>query len=218
MKNLRKYFTFVSYLFVFAAHQCVAADRTEDFLTSIKRDHRSRMESLLRSGVDPNTTDTSGNPGLVFALRIESYEAAAALIESPKLDPDAANPQGETALMLACLRGQQGLAARLVKRGASIRRDGWTPLHYAAASNEGESMVAWLVDRGALIDAEAPNGNTPLMMAARDGTIASAELLLRLGADATRRNSLNQTAADMAEQAGRDDLAARLRRRSISRP
>jgi hypothetical protein len=100
----------------------------------------------------------------------------------------------------------------LVKRGASIRRDGWTPLHYAAASNEGESMVAWLVDRGALVDAQAPNGNTPLMMAARDGTIASAELLLRLGADPTRRNGLNQTAADVAEQAGRDDLAARLRR------
>jgi hypothetical protein len=214
MKNLRKYFKFVSYLFVFAAHQCAAADHTEDFFTSVKRDHRSRMESLLRSGVDPNTTDASGNPGLVFALRIESYEVAAALIESPRLDPDAENPQGETALMLACLRGQQGLAARLVKRGASIRRDGWTPLHYAAASSEGESMVAWLLDRGALIDAEAPNGNTPLMMAARDGTIASAELLLRLGADATRRNSLNQTAADMAEQAGRDDLAERLRRRT----
>ena len=169
------------------------------------------MKGLLAQGFDPNTVDELGSPGLVFALRIESYEAAAVLIDSPKLLVNAANPQGETALMMACLRGQQALAAKLLQRGADINRDGWSPLHYAAAG-EDERMVAWLLQRGAAVSATAPNGNTPLMMAAQTGASASVEMLLAKGADVNRLNLMNLSAADIAEQAGRDNLAQRLRR------
>ena len=169
------------------------------------------MKGLLAQGFDPNTVDELGSPGLVFALRIESYEAAAVLIDSPKLLVNAANPQGETALMMACLRGQQALAAKLLQRGADINRAGWSPLHYAAAG-EDERMVAWLLQRGAAVNATAPNGNTPLMMAAQTGASASVEMLLAKGADVNRLNLMNLSAADIAEQAGRDNLAQRLRR------
>ena len=210
MKYLIKHFRYAIYLIVFAGFVSAHAGSYDDFFTAIKRDHPAMMKGLLAQGFDPNTVDELGSPGLVFALRIESYEVASVLIDSPKLLVDAANPQGETALMMACLRAQQALAARLVQRGAAINRDGWSPLHYAAAG-EDERMVAWLLQRGAAVNATAPNGNTPLMMAAQTGASASVEMLLAKGADVNRLNLINLSAADIAEQAGRDNLAQRLR-------
>jgi ankyrin repeat protein len=72
--------------------------------------------------------------------------------------------------------------------------------------------VAWLLQRGAAVNATAPNGNTPLMMAAQTGASARVEILLAKGADVKRLNGMNLSAADIAEQAGRDNLAERLRR------
>ncbi len=211
MKYLINHFRCVLYLIVFAGFISAHAGSYDEFFAAIKRDHPAMMKGLLAQGFDPNTVDELGSPGLVFALRIESYEAAAVLIDSPKLLVNAANPQGETALMMACLRGQQALAAKLLQRGADINRAGWSPLHYAAAG-EDERMVAWLLQRGAAVNATAPNGNTPLMMAAQTGASASVEMLLAKGADVNRLNLMNLSAADIAEQAGRDNLAQRLRR------
>lgn len=212
MRNLIKHFKFSAYLIVLIGFQCAHAEPYDEFFAAIKRDHANTVESVLRNGFDPNSVDEQGNPGLVLALKIGSYDVASALLESRRLDPDAANPLGETALMMACLRGQQALAARLLKRGASVNRSGWSPLHYAA-SGEDESIVAWLLDRGADIDATSASGNTPLMMAAQYGASSSVDLLLAKGADVNRLNQLNLSAADIASQAGRDKLAALLRKR-----
>lgn len=212
MSNLINHLRYCFYLAVFIGYSHVHAAATDDFFAAIKRDHANTVEAVLRNGLDPNTVDDQGNPGLVLALRIGSYEAAAVLLESRRLDPDAANPLGETALMMACLRGQKGMAARLLQRGASVNRTGWTPLHYAA-SGEDDSIVAWLLDRGADVNATSANGNTPLMMAAQYGASASVDLLLAKGADVTRSNQLNLNAADIASESGRDSLAALLRKR-----
>ena len=67
-----------------------------------------------------------------------------------------------------------------------------------------------LLDKGAALEAESPNGSTPLMMAAGYGAEASVDLLLARGADPRRRNDLQLTAADFARRAQREALAARL--------
>jgi ankyrin repeat protein len=122
---------------------------------------------------------------------------------------DALNQVGESALMLAALRGEFAWSQRLLDRGARVNRTGWSALHYAATGPEAR-IVALLLDRGAAIDAESPNRSTPLMMAARYGSEASVALLLARGADATRRNDLDLGAADFAKLGGRDSLAAKL--------
>ncbi len=55
-------------------------------------------------------------------------------------------------------------------------------LHYAATGPSTE-LLALLLDRGADINALAPNRNTPLMMAARYGPEDSVKLLVQRGAD-----------------------------------
>jgi hypothetical protein len=56
----------------------------------------------------------------------------------------------------------------------------------------------------------APGGLTPLMIAAAGGHEAVVELLLRCGADPTRRDARGRSAAFYARTAGHPDLAKRL--------
>jgi uncharacterized protein len=111
--------------------------------------------------------------------------------------------------MLAAIAGDLEACERLIERGAQLDKAGWTPLHYAASGPE-PRIVRLLLDRGATIDAEAPNGSTALMLAAQHGPEASIELLLARGADTRRRNQRGLQAIDLAEQAGRDWLVERL--------
>lgn len=205
---------FAIYLVVVVAFSPATADQQADLLKAASLDNARWVQQLLAEGADPNATDANGQTALALALRENAKAAAAALIAHPRLAVDATNAAGETALMLACLRGHAELAQQLVARGAAINRSGWTPLHYAASGPE-PRLVAWLLDRGAAIDAPSPNRSTPLMMAARYGASDSADLLLGRGANARLRNDRELSAADFARAAGREALAARIEAASL---
>jgi uncharacterized protein len=181
----------------------------EDFFKAVELDRPRTISQLLDRGFDPNALNPQGQVALYLALRDDSPKVVEVLLGSPRLNVNAANPAGETPLMMAALRGELGWVKLLVERGASVNLGGWTPLHYAGSGPE-PAVVAFLLDRGAAIDALAPNGNTALMMAARYGAIDSAALLIARGADPRLRNQAGLSAADFARTAERDVLALRL--------
>ena len=187
----------------------VYAGTYEDFFKAVSLDDASTVERLLQRGFDPNSVDDAGQGALLLAMREGAFKVAATLLKSPGLKVDQPNSAGETALMMAALRGHEEWLPQLVALGAGIEREGWTPLHYAATGPQ-PATVAWLIERGARVDTRSPNGTTPLMMAARYGSEESVDLLLRRGADPKLRNQLNLTAADFARLAARDQLAQRL--------
>ena len=186
----------------------VHAGAYEDFFRAIELDNASAVAGLLRRGFDPNTRDPKGQPALIVALRGESSQAAAALIEAKGLKPEERNAKDESALMMAALKGNLDAARALIARDADVNKTGWTPLHYAASgtAQQAPAMVALLLEHHAYIDAASPNGTTPLMMAVRYGTADAARLLVQEGADPTLRNQLGLTAADFARQADRADM------------
>jgi uncharacterized protein len=186
-----------------------SAGSTEDWFKALALDNEQWARQLLAEGADPNLVDAKGQTSLILALREGSTKVAALLAAHPAVRVDATNGSDETALMMACLRGQVALARQLIERGAAINRPGWSPLHYAATGSE-PALVSLLLERGAAIDAASPNRSTPLMMAARYGNPDSAALLLARGADARLLNERGLSAADFARSAGRDALAQRL--------
>lgn len=196
------------YLLAFIAFSSYADDRV-DFFRAVGIDNERGVATLLRDGFDPNTVGEDGQVGLFVALREGAPKVAATLLAHPATRIDEANAAGETPLMIAALKGRLEWVRRLLERGARIDRPGWNALHYAATGPE-PRVVALLLDRGAAVDARSPNGTTPLMMAARYGADASAELLLARGASRELRNERGLNAADFARGAGRDALAARL--------
>ena len=176
-----------------AAITPLRADSYTAFFRAVGIDNVGVVEDLLARGFDPNAADVQGNPALLVAMRDGAERVAAALLAHPRIAVDLPNAAGETALMIAAIKGRIEWVPRLIARGAAIDRAGWTPLHYAASGAEATPVVSLLLDRGAAIDARAPNGNTPLMMASRDGAWTSADLLLLRGADPRIANAAGRT-------------------------
>lgn len=181
----------------------------EDYFLGISLDRPGIVAPLLAKGFDVNARSPEGLHGLYLALREDSLEVAALLLKHPQLEVEATSPAGETLLMMAALRGRLDMMKQLIARGAQINREGWTPLHYAASGTEVASTEL-LLDLHAEIDARAPNGNTPLMMAAGFGSVDAADLLALRGADVALRNKAGLNAVDYARKADRTRLAERL--------
>jgi len=190
----------------------------EDFFVAVRRDDARTIKTLLARGFDPNTVDETGQPALMLAFNMESYRAMEALLASPDIKAELRNSRGESLLMLAAIKGDHRLAKWLIDGGADVNKTGWTPLHYACSGTSPQQleMARLLLENAAYIDAESPNGSTPLMMAAMYGTTDVLLLLLEEGADATLRNQQGLTAIDFAQRVGRtanvDAIAAALRK------
>lgn len=206
---MRKWIRNASYIIVTTYISVAYAGTYEDFFVAVKRNDGRTVTALVERGFDPNTRDPQGQVALIMALQNEDLAVAEALMARPDTQLGLVNNVGESALMMAALRGQLDWCKRLLERGAPVNQTGWSPLHYAATGPE-PKIVQLLLDRGAKVDAESPNRTTPLMMAARYGKEDSVKLLLARGADLKRTNDLNMTAADFASSVGRESLAAQL--------
>jgi ankyrin repeat protein len=204
---VRNYFKYLLQCVVVIGFSSTFAGSYDDFFAAIKHDDPQAIRGLLQRGFDPNSPSPDGANGLYLALRDGSLKAAGALIDSPKTQVDVRSAKDETPLMMASLRGQLDIVKRLISRDADVVKTGWTPLHYAA-TNGHVPVMELLLEEHAYIDAESPNGTTPLMMAAKYGTPAAVKFLLDSGADPTLKNQLGLTAEDFAMQASRKDSAA----------
>lgn len=191
------------------AASAASAGSYEDFFTALQNDDTRRLSDLFERGFDPNTRNEKGQPGLTIALLERSARAVELLLEQPNTDINALNPAGESALMMAALKGDIDTASKLPARGVKVNQAGWSALHYAACS-PASKLVQLLIDRGAELDAASPNDTTPLMMAAQYGGEDNVRLLIAAGADAGRRNRQGLRAADFARLSGREFLVKRL--------
>lgn len=206
MKILINSFKNVLYLIVFIGYGTSHAGSYEDFFAAIKNDDPVTIQQLLARGFDPNTVDPQSQHGLILAIREPSPKAASVLLDAPKIALNTLNAQGESPLMLAALKGQLDLVAKMVKKGADVNKTGWTPLHYAASLGHVE-VLKLLLENHAYIDAESPNGSTPLMMASMYGNPQSVKLLLNEGADPLLKNQVGLTALQFAQRGNRPDSA-----------
>lgn len=214
MSNMIRILLLCGLLTASSAH----ADPAWDLVVAAQMDNAVQVKKLLGKGVSPNTVDpNTGESVLMIALREGSDAAAAELIADKGLKLELTAPNGNTALMLAAFKRNKRAVLALLARGAVVTRPGWTALHYAAASGDGE-IAAILLERYAYIDAESPSQLTPLMIAAREGQRDVAELLLREGADARLKNNEQLTASQIATRAGHDHIASTIDRHIAALP
>lgn len=199
IKNIKKFLVIYG-LFSFLV--LAKAGSYDDYFRAIASDDVRTVQSLLTRGFDPNTVNPEGLPGLILALRVPAPRVAQLLIGWPKTQVEVRTAQDESPLMLAALRGQLELVQMLVKHDADINKAGWTALHYAATGGH-VPVIEFLLENSAYIDAESPNGSTPLMMAAMYGSPEAVKHLIQAGADLHVKNELGLTALDFAQRANR---------------
>jgi hypothetical protein len=203
-----------------------AADN-DRLVNAVVADDVYTVKNAVQSGVSPDARIPAeaypdGAPLIAIAGRAASLEVIRFLI-SAGADLNARTPVNETALMLASFFFEESGTGRsfakheravrlLVEAGADLENQPYqyTPLAYAAYQGN-ESVVRYLIQRGARVNADANAGgtyvNTPLMMAAIQGNERIARLLLSAGADADVRVYGGHTAAEFAAKYNHQGLA-----------
>lgn len=210
MKNIKKSDVFKWSIFLAAMFSSTLwADSFNDFFSAVKRDDISAVRQLAQRGFDLNTRNEEGEHALFLALRDDAPAVSGFLLGQEKVQVEIRTTQDESPLMMAALKGKLEAARRLIARKAEVNKPGWTPLHYAATNADDVSlpMVRLLLEHHAYIDAESPNGTTPLMMAAHYGHPSVVKLLLEEGADPLLKNQQGLTAIDFATRAQRAESA-----------
>lgn len=134
---------------------------------------------LALSGLVGNAADLR----LVTAAKNGDRATVTALLQQ-KLDVNAPEADGTTALHWAVRSDDLDLADRLIKAGANVKtanRYGITPLNLAGV-NGSASMIDRLLKAGADANEVTTEGETALMTVARTGSVPAAKVLLANGA------------------------------------
>lgn len=201
---MKYYFKYIIFSSVLIGYFPVKAGSYEDFFKAIEFDNAEAVTALLQRGFDPDSPNPQGQPALMLAMQKSSRKVAEVLMEWKTTNLSIHNPKMETPLMLAAITNQLDWAKRLIERGADVNQKGWTPLHYAATKGNIDIMRL-LIENHAYLDAESPNGTTPLMMAAHYGTPMATKLLLEEGADPRIKNQLGINALEFSRKANKPE-------------
>ena len=155
---------------------------------------------LLGAGADTSAATLMGETALMTCTRTGSVDAVAALLDHDASSINAKEAsRGQTALMWAVAQGYPGVVRILIEHGADVQ-----------ARTQTRSLLVSLdgVLRSPNTGKVALGGFTPLLFAARQGSVESAGLLLDAGA------AVNETAPDgasalvVASLSGHGELAS----------
>ena len=176
--------------------------------------HVDVVRTLMEARAPLGFSGWENETALHAAAARGQWQVAEALLEAG-LDPDQVDRGGQTALMKAAASGHEKAVASLLRLGALpdlADRAGWTALMHAAAHPSSGSVPAIrdLVRAGAAVNRRAaPDGQTPLMIAAEKGNELATDELLRSGAQADLASG-GKTALDFALAEGNKRCAERL--------
>jgi ankyrin repeat protein len=165
------------------------------------------LDRLLKAGADPNAPLTgAGDTALMMAARTGKTDAIRVLVEA-SADVNARETWGGTTpLMWAVSEGHAEAAKMLIGAGADLNARS----HYVAAANgrgfEGRTPLSSATDTRA---AEFASGwLTPLMLAAREGDVELARIIVGAGADVDAAAGDGKTALATAIFNGNYEVAS----------
>ena len=92
----------------------------DDLFNAAKLGDAKEIAQEVARGADPNLADAAGNTLLITAAREEQPKVVAELIKQRGIKLDARNAAGDSALMLASLRGYNEVVELLLKAGANV--------------------------------------------------------------------------------------------------
>jgi len=162
---------------------------------------------LIKSGADPNAPLTPArDTALMLAARTGKADAIRLLLEA-NADANARETWGgTTALMWAVAEGHTDAAKLLIDAGADVNARSY----YVAAANgrgfEGRTPSASRTEEK--VEEFASGWLTPLMFAARDGSLALTRMLVAAGADVNAVAGDGKTALALAIFNGSYDVAS----------
>jgi ankyrin repeat protein len=156
--------------------------------------NKEAVAELLRRGADRKMKDEGGALPLHWAARMGHLKIAELLLNNKTVMEALLQP-----------RGMDSLIQRSRPEVNAPDNRGWTPLHEAVGGGRLE-VVAFLIDRGGLIDDPTTVGSTPLHIAAGAGYRNLVQLLIERGAEVNPTATLGRTPLHGARARGHTEI------------
>uniref|UniRef100_A0A8C7H073 Neurogenic locus notch homolog protein 1 n=1 Tax=Oncorhynchus kisutch TaxID=8019 RepID=A0A8C7H073_ONCKI len=163
---------------------------------------------LLESTADANVQDNMGRTPLHAAVAADAQGVFQILIRNRATDLDARMHDGTTPLILAARLAVEGMVDELINCHAdanAIDDFGKSALHWASAVNNVDAAMV-LLKNGANKDMQNNKEETPLFLAAREGSYETAKILLEHFANREITDHLDQLPRDIAQERMHHDI------------
>jgi len=203
--------TILPILLVLALGACEAPEKPSITLyLAMQRGDIEQIERHLRWGSDFNRLDRDGYAPLHVAV-MNGRTAIVRLLLKHSVEVDRPDKDGHTPLWHAVLGGHTLIADLLRKAGARMEATAWL-LDAAHLGVRKREAIDYLARHGADLEARDAQGDTPLLIAIRQGNHKLAKHLVNAGADVTVKDAQGRTALQIAKALGLSDIALLLER------
>jgi len=166
-------------------------DSNTALMFAAEKGHIDIVQKLLDNGANVNAKNQYGSDALMCAAWKGQLEIVQELL-AKGADVNAKDEKGTSALMWAdqVFQGNENIAQLLLAKGARISRVGWynspaikNTVEFITCSGRGElSGVQAALAKGAAVNAQKEDGDTALMLAARNNHTEIVDLLKAYGA------------------------------------
>uniref|UniRef100_A0A4W4H7B4 Neurogenic locus notch homolog protein 1 n=1 Tax=Electrophorus electricus TaxID=8005 RepID=A0A4W4H7B4_ELEEL len=163
---------------------------------------------LLEASADANIQDNMGRTPLHAAVAADAQGVFQILIRNRATDLDARMHDGTTPLILAARLAVEGMVEELINCHADVNAIddfGKSALHWAAAVNNVDATVV-LLKNGANKDMQNNKEETPLFLAAREGSYETAKVLLDHFANREITDHMDRLPRDIAQERMHHDI------------
>jgi hypothetical protein len=126
-----------------------------------------KLKDAFKAGLSVNEPNARGDTLLTVAAYNGQPKAVAVILKEQKVDVEAKNKMGLTAVAAAAFKGHDDIVTQLVEAKADVNaanETGQTPLMFAVQSGKVKAVEA-LLKAGAEKDAKDKEGNTALSLA-----------------------------------------------------
>lgn len=155
------------------------------------------IERLLEAGGDPNVPLRMGETPLMTAARSGNLETVEKLIQHGADVNAAEDERGQTALMWAVAQQNTDVTRVLIENGADVHAR--TKVHYQLENTAGNTNATGNFRM-------AHGGSTPLLFAARNGDVSTAQVLVDAGAETDDTAASGTSALVIAAHSGHGPL------------
>lgn len=202
---LKGYRDIVNLLLDSEADATIANNLSETPLHAASRSgNKEIIGKLVQYGADIDATDSDGRTPLIRLLDNRRTDAALFLIEQGA-DTEIADNTGHKAIDYATAQGLRTVVERLSVESTTDTH-GNTPLHQAAFNGQSEIVRSLLSAYPDMIDTANDVGETPLILAAREGNNEFVSLLVEHGANVNLADNLQHTALYYASERGYNEI------------